>query len=155
MVAPAASEAVARAGLCEALNALKRCEALNALKREETCNEDEDRFRIRCRCLRSDASNWTQHARSSGGPRKLFASLHGNCRVQRLRGKSGHSLWGRPPFGSPHRSPDIPPPQLLSRNIARACAKPGSDNPLNSATQDRKSTRLNSSHLGISYAVFF
>src|SRR2546426_11879198 len=48
-------------------------------------------------------------------------------------------------FRSPH-SPDIPHPDALP-------AWP-SPTPLRPATADRKSTRLNSSHLVISYAVF-
>jgi len=31
-----------------------------------------------------------------------------------LSAESGHSLWGRPPFGPPHRAPDSPPPPLLN-----------------------------------------
>src|ERR1039458_3722063 len=38
--------------------------------------------------------------------------------------------------------------------MARFCSSEGLDNVVNLSVMDRKSTRLNSSHLGISYAVF-
>src|SRR5699024_12316819 len=47
------------------------------------------------------------------------------------------------PFGDPHDPVHVrkPPPALRRKTIAEVCA-------------DRKSTRLNSSHVSISYAVF-
>src|SRR5262245_63691484 len=51
------------------------------------------------------------------------------------------------PGAHPHRRARRPPPRLVARGVVGAGAAQG-------ARQDRKSTRLNSSHLGISYAVF-
>src|SRR5205814_8509044 len=63
-------------------------------------------------------------------------------------------------FRSPAARPDGPPPDAAhrrSRPYSPSCrGGPASDHQLRRcrAAADRKSTRLNSSHLGISYAVF-
>jgi len=92
------------------------CHLGNVREREEICDEEDDCSWIRSAGIRSRASNRVRHACSSRCPRKLFASLHGRCRVQqrriqRLRGESGLC----PSCGAPHRSPDSPSPWLLNR----------------------------------------
>src|SRR5205814_8650996 len=73
-------------------------------------------------------------------------------------------------FGSAEDGPERPPPQILVHSRSRIVKldhdvgwllifsgqpeKPGGNGQFPSVRQDRKSTRLNSSHLGISYAVF-
>src|SRR5205814_8810166 len=54
------------------------------------------------------------------------------------------------------RAPDRAPDRLLlRRRVSGRCCLPAKSRPARAATSaDRKSTRLNSSHLGISYAVF-
>ena len=85
------------------------------LVRGRICDEEDDRSWIRSGVIRSGASNRARHARSGRRPRELFASLRERCRVscriQRLRGESALC----PSCGAPHRSPDIPPPPLLTR----------------------------------------
>src|SRR5437899_9440972 len=50
----------------------------------------------------------------------------------------------------PPPSPPSPPPRSAPASRDRRCGRAGARPP----AADRKSTRLNSSHLGISYAVF-
>jgi hypothetical protein len=88
--------------------------AIHALGKE-TYNENDDRSWIRSVGIRSSAGDRVRHASSSRCPGKLFASLHGSCRVscriQRLRGESALC----PSCGAPNRSPDSPSPWLLNR----------------------------------------
>src|SRR5205814_10648934 len=50
--------------------------------------------------------------------------------------------------------PIAPPPSLRDRILGQAFATPQNTRTVRANEGDRKSTRLNSSHLGISYAVF-
>src|SRR5207249_8246582 len=59
------------------------------------------------------------------------------------RGPSGHELFGSVSRG--FRAPAL---------VEIGCADPAAACPLPISTRDRKSTRLNSSHVSISYAVF-
>src|SRR3712207_7019521 len=57
--------------------------------------------------------------------------------------------------GCLHRQPpDEPDPGSLCKRAGRNRAAPAADGPLGGWRADRKSTRLNSSHANISYAVF-
>src|SRR5205814_5749497 len=65
---------------------------------------------------------------------------------------------GRITAGAEHR-PQVGPPDVTSRDDPEPGRLPARHHPLTVATRrptvsDRKSTRLNSSHLGTSYAVF-
>ena len=82
--------------------------------REVFCDEDDDRLWNRYCGIGSGANNRSQHARSSFCPLKLCASLHGSCHVRQRRGESALCPSCGAPRGSPHRSPDSPPP-LLNR----------------------------------------
>src|SRR5699024_11845168 len=66
--------------------------------------------------------------------------------------------WRRLPAELPDKYPDGgPPAQKSTRAPGPADSRPrgaGSRRPALRAVQDRKSTRLNSSHVSISYAVF-
>jgi hypothetical protein len=84
--------------------------AIHAL-RKETYNENDDRSWIRSVGIRSSAGDRVRHASSSRCPGKLFASLHGSCRIQRLRGESALC----PSCGAPHRSPHRSPARPLNR----------------------------------------
>src|SRR5262245_49061118 len=83
-------------------------------------------------------------------PRQTGRALDGRCGVRRRAGSAGHL--GRAAADPCHPRPQDPP-QERARSAgadplrAAHAGHPG-DRP------DRKSTRLNSSHLGISYAVF-
>src|SRR5262245_65142948 len=65
---------------------------------------------------------------------------------------------GRPKFvlhdGPPYANGSIHIGTALNKILKDLVVKGGSDESIRSRTADRKSTRLNSSHLGISYAVF-
>ena len=81
--------------------------------KEGICNEEDSWICVVG--IRNSASNRARHARSSRCPRKLFASLHGSCRVRQLfRQQLGGESALCPSCGAPHRSPDSPPP-LLNR----------------------------------------
>src|SRR5262245_66410999 len=60
------------------------------------------------------------------------------------------------PYTTLFRSPILPASSYSSHGSSPACTRvdPGAGSTLVQAGEDRKSTRLNSSHLGISYAVF-
>src|SRR5205814_10642061 len=61
-----------------------------------------------------------------------------------------------PPSARPPSEPQVPmpDPQLPSTRERAGAPRRGPDNSAPQAPGDRKSTRLNSSHLGSSYAVF-
>src|ERR1035441_7891088 len=72
--------------------------------------------------------------------------------------KAGATVVGRPPLKSPSLSGypgcDVEVKKLAAEMWGAGWEGNGSDGKNVSRNRDRKSTRLNSSHLGISYAVF-
>src|SRR2546426_6695161 len=70
----------------------------------------------------------------------------------RSGGGGGGVIWR---FGSQVRAYDsLPPGDGATRLAPALAAAAGREGPVAVVTEDRKSTRLNSSHLVISYAVF-
>ena len=71
------------------------------------------------RGIGNSAGGRVRHASSSRCPGKLCASLHGSYRIHRLRGESALCPSCGAPRGSPHRSPDSPPPLLNREDLCR------------------------------------
>src|SRR3712207_7739926 len=68
--------------------------------------------------------------------------------------RSPRGAAGRLRGGDPGRQGDRLPPGVWDRGARRRGVRPPSGGPLPRPPRDRKSTRLNSSHANISYAVF-
>src|SRR5690606_41922583 len=87
-----------------------------------------------------------------GGPRDLhsFPTRRSSDLTAATRGRSPTGRGARPDSSRPPR----PSPRAARRQSSRGGSSPAARRRRSQARQDRKSTRLNSSHVKISYAVF-
>src|SRR5438045_65525 len=122
-----------------------------AQRSEEHTSELQSLRHLVCRLLHAPSANYTlslHDALPISGRSSRFP-----CRAGHLRHRRPVAPPGRPRRGRPRAPAPAPPPQPDPRHRAGAPARATRCRRC-PVRRDRKSTRLNSSHLGISYAVF-